>query len=45
MGVVYHPNYLVYFEQGRTEFLRRRGFAYRRMEDAGSLLAVVECGC
>ncbi|MBI3267426.1 MAG: acyl-CoA thioesterase [Planctomycetes bacterium] len=45
MGVVYHPNFLVYFEQGRTEFLRRRGFAYRELERAGALLVVVECGC
>lgn len=45
MGVVYHANFLVYFEQGRTEFLRRRGFAYSELERSGALLVVTECGC
>ncbi len=29
MGVVYHTNYLVWFEIGRTELLRMRGSTYR----------------
>ena len=33
MGVVYHANYLVWFEIGRTEFCRARGFAYKDMEE------------
>src|ERR1043166_1669173 len=33
MGVVYHANYLVWFEIGRTEFCRARGFAYKEMEE------------
>jgi len=33
MGIVYHANYLVWFEIGRTEFLRERGFAYRDLEE------------
>src|ERR671939_140059 len=33
MGVVYHANYLIWFEIGRTEFCRARGFAYREMEE------------
>lgn len=44
MGVVYHANYLVYFEQGRTEYLRSLGGTYRRLEDEGTLLVVVETG-
>lgn len=44
MGVVYHAHYLAYFEQGRTEFLRARGRAYRDVEEDGSLLVVVETG-
>ena len=28
MGVVYHANYLIWFEIGRTEFCRARGFSY-----------------
>lgn len=40
MGVVYHGNYLVYFEMGRTEFLRSYGLAYRALEERGIFLAV-----
>jgi len=32
MGVVYHANYLVWFEIGRTNLLRELGFDYKRME-------------
>ena len=46
MGVVYHANYLVWFEIGRTEFCRARGFAYREMEeDEASFLVVAEAYC
>lgn len=44
MGVVYHGHYLAYFEQGRTEYLRSLGATYREVEDAGTLLIVVETG-
>ncbi len=33
MGVVYYANYLVYFERGRTEFLRAIGFDYKNIEE------------
>jgi acyl-CoA thioester hydrolase len=42
MGVVYHANYLVWCEIGRTEFMRERGTSYAEMEKAGVLLAVSE---
>jgi acyl-CoA thioester hydrolase len=46
MGVVYHANYLVWFEIGRTEFCRARGFAYRDMEERDdSFLVVAEAYC
>jgi acyl-CoA thioester hydrolase len=32
MGVVYHANYLVWFEVGRVELMRALGFEYKRME-------------
>jgi len=32
MGVVYHSNYLIWFEVGRVELLREMGFDYARME-------------
>ena len=43
MGVVYHANYLVWFEVGRVEFIRQMGLDYRAMEqEEGALIAVVE---
>lgn len=42
MGFVHHGNYLAYFEEGRTELLRAAGVTYREIEDAGTLLVVVE---
>ena len=41
MGMVYHANYLVWFEIGRTEYCRARGFSYREMEETGSTYLVV----
>ncbi len=32
MGVVYHANYLVWFEVGRVELIRALGIEYKRME-------------
>ncbi len=46
MGVVYHANYLIWFEIGRTEFCRARGFSYRDMEEnADAYLVVAESYC
>jgi acyl-CoA thioester hydrolase len=42
MGVVYHANYLVWCEIGRTELIRRRGSSYAELEAEGVLLAVSE---
>lgn len=40
MGVVYHANYLTWFESGRTEMFRGLGFPYRSFESLGLLLPV-----
>ena len=40
MGFLHHANYLVYFEQGRTELLRGQGIAYKDLEDQGYLLVL-----
>jgi acyl-CoA thioester hydrolase len=40
MGLLHHANYLVYFEQGRTELLRSQGVAYKDLEDQGYLLVL-----
>lgn len=42
MGFVYHPNYLVWCEIGRTELMRELGFAYADIERRGIRLAVAE---
>jgi acyl-CoA thioester hydrolase len=42
MGVVYHPEYLVWCELGRTEYIRSLGMAYAEMERRGVPLAVAE---
>lgn len=42
MGVVYHANYLVWCEIGRTDFIRELGASYAELERGGVRLAVVE---
>ncbi len=42
MGVVYHANYLTWFEIGRTELIRSLGYPYRKIEEKGLLLPVTE---
>jgi len=45
MGVVYYANYFVWFEVGRTEWLRQTGWSYREMELDGVALPVIEAHC
>lgn len=45
MGVVYYANYFVWFEVGRTEWLRDTGWSYREMEGGGVSLPVIEAHC
>lgn len=40
MGVVYYGNYPIYFEIGRNEYLREKGYTYREFEQAGYQLIV-----
>jgi acyl-CoA thioester hydrolase len=42
MGVVYHANYLVWFEVGRGDFFRASGQDYGNWERRGFLLPVSE---
>ncbi len=42
MGLLHHANYLVYFEQARTELLRQLGHSYRDLEDAGYFLVLTK---
>ncbi len=41
-GIVHHANYLVWFEEGRSEFLRQQGFHYSDLEKAGYYVVVAE---
>jgi len=40
-GVVYHANYLGYFERARTEFLRYRGLSVKLLHEEGFIFPVV----
>ncbi len=42
MGVVYHANYLRFFERGRVEFLNEAGFDYAALEREGTFFAVTD---
>lgn len=44
MGVVHHANYLVYFEEGRSHYMRTLGTDYAAFEAAGFQLPVTETG-
>ncbi len=46
MGVVYHSNYVIWFEVGRVELLRQLGFTYKEMESQDHcLIAVADLKC
>jgi acyl-CoA thioester hydrolase len=41
MGIVHNANYLVWFEVGRSEYCRSKGFSYKEMEEVENALMVV----
>lgn len=41
MGIVHHSNYLIWFEAGRSDLCRARGFSYKEMEEQDKALMVV----
>jgi len=45
MRVAHHASYLVWFEAGRTEFIRACGRSYAQLEEDGWLLVVIEAHC
>ena len=46
MGVVYHANYLIWFEVGRVELMRAMGFEYKAMETEDDChIVVAEAHC
>jgi acyl-CoA thioester hydrolase len=46
MGVVYHANYLIWFEVGRVELMRALGFDYKLMEiEDDTFIVVADAHC
>jgi acyl-CoA thioester hydrolase len=46
MGIVYHANYIVWFEVGRVAWCKAKGFRYAEMESTDKLfLMVAEASC
>ena len=42
--VVYHGNYLRYFEHGRATLMRDAAYAYREIEESGYVYPIIEIG-
>ncbi|MFN8142907.1 MAG: thioesterase family protein [Bacteroidia bacterium] len=42
MGYVYYGNYAAYFEVARVEALRSLGFSYKKLEEDGVMLPVLD---
>jgi len=45
MGVAYYANYFIWFEVGRAELCRRKGFSYADLEALGFILVVTDAHC
>ncbi|HIU57230.1 MAG TPA: acyl-CoA thioesterase [Candidatus Ornithomonoglobus merdipullorum] len=45
MGIVHHSRYYPWFEQARTDFIKRSGLTYSQMEKMGILLPLTETQC
>ncbi|SHI12883.1 acyl-CoA thioester hydrolase [Sporobacter termitidis DSM 10068] len=45
MGIVHHSNYPVWFEAGRTDFIRQTGVSYSDIEARGVLMPLYEIAC
>ncbi|OIP89315.1 MAG: acyl-CoA thioesterase [Syntrophobacterales bacterium CG_4_8_14_3_um_filter_58_8] len=45
MGIVYHTNYIRWFEVGRTELFRDMGIVYTEVEAAGFNLPLTQVYC
>ena len=45
MGIIHHSNYAVWFEAGRTDFLKKAGIPNKEIEEQGVLLPLYEMNC
>jgi acyl-CoA thioester hydrolase len=45
MGIVHHSNYLIWFEAGRTDFIKGSKISYSEMEEEWVLIPLAESNC
>ena len=45
MGIVHHSNYIRWFEDARTDYMKQRGVSYRETESQGVIMPVVSVAC
>lgn len=45
MGIVHHSNYIRWFEEARTDYMRSMGYPYKRMEEEKIICPVLEIHC
>lgn len=45
MSYVYYGNYAMYYEVGRVEALRQLGFTYKKLEEQGVMMPVLDLQC
>ncbi len=45
MGIVHHSNYPIWFEAGRTDFIKKMGLPYSKVEEMGFMLPLIELKC
>ncbi len=45
MGIVHHSNYLIWYEAGRTDFIKGSSVSYSEMEEKGVLIPLAESSC
>ena len=41
MGIVHHSNYIRWFEEARTDFLRNNGIVYSDLEQSGVMILML----
>ena len=45
MGIIHHSNYPKWFEAGRTDFFKKLGVRYSKIEEKGVLLPLIDLKC
>ena len=45
MGIAHHSNYPVWYEVGRTDFIKLFGTSYSQMEEAGVMTPLINLNC